>query len=108
MSAFDTTVDRSNEPTNKSSQTFYFKTHYQAKHAIGKKHQKRLEFQSRPGISTVKSLCDSFYHTSESPSDYGRFIIDGKPSAVDDLMIEIKQYLEKCQQMHYNSKWGRF
>ena len=47
---FDKTIDRSNTPNGKTSQTFYFKTHYEAKHAIGKQHIKRIEFESRPGI----------------------------------------------------------
>ena len=58
MSAFDATIDRSNKPSGKSTQMFYFKTHYEAKHAIGKQHKKRIDFESRPGISNIKSACN--------------------------------------------------
>jgi len=100
---FDKTIDRSNTPNGKTSQTFYFKTHYEAKHAIGKQHIKRIEFENRPGIASIDSLCEKFYHTSESPLHYGRFIISGKSSAVDKLMIEIKEWLDTCQKMHYHN-----
>jgi len=103
MSFFDTNLDTSNKPNGKSSQTFYFKTHYEAKHAIGKKHKKRLEFQSRDGISNIQSLCDHFIHSRENPQHYGRFIISGNPSSVDKLMIEIANWLETCQNIHYRN-----
>ena len=105
MSAFDATIDRSNKPSGKSTQMFYFKTHYEAKHAIGKQHKKRIDFESRPGISNIKSACNKFYHSRENPLDYGRFIISGNPSAVDKLMIEIQEYLDQCQQIHYNNNF---
>ena len=82
-----------NQPTGKSSQTFYFQHPYEAKHAIGKQHTKRLDFESREGIATVLSLCD--YRGSP-----GRFVINGKPHAVDALMVEISEWLRTCQQMH--------
>ena len=84
---------------------FYFKTHYEAKHAIGKQHKKRIDFESRPGISNIKSACNKFYHSRENPLDYGRFIISGNPSAVDKLMIEIQEYLDQCQQIYYNNNF---
>ena len=101
MSAFDSSIDRSNKPNGKSTQTYYFKNHYEAKHAIGTKHQKRLEFESIEGISNIISACNKFYYKSERPLDYGRFIISGKPSAVDYVMLEISNWLNKCQQIHY-------
>jgi hypothetical protein len=104
MSAFDSTIDRSNAPSGKSTQMFYFKTHYEAKHAIGKQHKRRMEFESRPGISDIISACNTFYHTNEKPLDYGRFIISGNPTSVDNLMIEIKEYLNECQNIHYRNK----
>jgi hypothetical protein len=100
MSAFDSSIDRSNKPSGKSTQIFYFKTHYEAKHAIGKQHKKRIEFESRAGISNIISACNTFYHSRENPLDYGRFIISGTPSAVDTLMVEIREYLDSCQKMH--------
>lgn len=93
-----------NIPTHKSTQIFRFTKHYEAKHAIGKKHVKRLEFENRPGISNIISACDTFYHTSENPIDYGRFIISGKIHAIDKLMIEIREYLNKCQNI-YNDNY---
>lgn len=96
----DNNINRSNKPNHKSTQMFYFTKHYEAKHAIGVKHKKRLEFESRPGISNIISACNTFYHTSEKPLDYGRFIISGKPHAVDKLMIEIREYLDRCQNIH--------
>lgn len=100
MSAFDTSIDRTNKPNGKSTQTFYFKTHYEAKHAIGKQHIKRLEFQSRIGIRSVESLCDKHYSKIERPLHYGRFIISGIPNAVDNLMIEIREWLDSCENMY--------
>ena len=105
MSAFEPSIDRSNKPSGKSTQMFYFKTHYEAKHAIGKQHKKRMEFESRPGISNIISACNKFYHSIEKPLDYGRFIISGTPSAVDELMVEIQEYLDNCQQIHYRNKF---
>lgn len=100
MSAFDSIINRSNKPSGKSTQMFYFKTHYEAKHAIGKQHVKRIEFESRSGISKIISACNTVYHSRENPLDYGRFIISGKAYAVDKLMIEIREYLEECQRIH--------
>lgn len=100
MSAFAQEIDRSNQPSGKSTQTYYFTSHYEAKHAIGKQHNKRIDFASRPGISSVESLCDKFYHTRESPKHFGRFVISGKPASVDALMKEIKEWLRTCQSMH--------
>ena len=105
MSAFDPSIDRSNKSSGKSTQMFYFKTHYEAKHAIGKQHTKRMDFESRPGISNIISACNKFYHSREKPLDYGRFIISGTPSAVDKLMVEIQEYLDKCQQIHYRNNF---
>jgi hypothetical protein len=107
MSAFDSTIDRSNKPSGKSTQMFYFKTHYEAKHAIGVKHKKRMEFEGRPGISNIISACNKFYHSKESPLDYGRFIISGKSHAVDALMIEISEYLNHCQSIHFSNSTFR-
>lgn len=99
MSAFDSTIDRTNKPNGKSSQTFYFKNFYEPKHAIGTKHKKRIEFESREGISSVQSLCDDYYRDG-TPLHYGRFIISGTPNAVDALMIEIQEWLNTCQDIH--------
>ena len=90
-----------NKPNGKTSQTFYFTKPYEAKHAIGIKHRKRMEFESREGISSVDSLCD-YYSNGQPPNYYGRFIISGKKNAVDNLMIEIKEWLEKCQGNYQN------
>ena len=100
MASFDDTLDRSNKPNGKSSQTFYFKNHYEAKHAIGIQHEKRKEFESRDGIKTVISLCDRRYSMKDNPLHYGRFVINGKPKAVDALMIEIQEWLDSCQNMY--------
>ena len=100
MSAFDSSIDRSNNPSGKSTQTYYFKNHYDAKHAIGSKHKKRLDFESRDGISDIISACNKCYNNSESPLDYGRFIISGKPPAVDSVMVEINNWLSKCQEIY--------
>ena len=105
MSAFYQNLDRSNKPNGKSSQTFYFKNHYEAKHAIGIKHKKRIEFESREGISSVQSLCDYHYSRKENPLHYGRFVINGKPYAVDALMVEIQEWLDSCQKMHINNNF---
>ena len=99
MSAFDDTIDRSNTPNGNSTQIFYFKKHYEAKHAIGKQHKKRREFESRTGIHEIISACNKFYHCKEKPFDFGRFIISGKADSVDKLMVEIREYLNKCQSM---------
>ena len=61
-----------------------------------------MEFESREGISSVDSLCDH-YSSGHPPNYYGIFIISGKASAVDNLMIEIKEWLEKCQGMYINN-----
>ena len=63
-----------------------------------------MEFESREGISCVESLCD--YKTSGYPPNYyGRFRICGKRDAVDKLMIEIKKWLERCQEIHINKRF---
>ena len=103
MAEFDANIDRSNTPSGKTTQIFYFKTHYEAKHAIGKQHIKRIEFANRQGISNIISACNKFYHTRDNPLDYGRFIISGKSAAVDALMIEIQDYLNACQKIHINN-----
>jgi hypothetical protein len=105
MSAFDNTLDRTNKPNGNGTQIFYFKKHYEAKHAIGKQHKKRIEFESRNGISSVESLCDYHYSTKENPLHYGRFVIRGKPKAVDALMIEIQEWINTCQQIHFNNNY---
>jgi hypothetical protein len=94
MSAFDQSINRINKPSGDFTQIFYFKTHYEVKHAIGKRHTKRKEFESRSGISTIITACNIVYHLIENPLDYGRFIISGTPSAVDKLMVEIREYLD--------------
>jgi hypothetical protein len=84
-----------NLPNHKSSQKFVFHHPYEAKHAIGVQHTKRLEFESREGIATVKFV-EGMYR-----SQFGLFVIDGKPSAVDRLMVEIARWLAACQTMHF-------
>ena len=103
MSAFELSINRSYKNSCKSTQIFYFKPHYEAKHVIGKQHKKRIEFESRPGISNIISACNTFHHSSENPLDYGRIIIYGTPSAVDKLMVDIQKYLDECQQIHYGN-----
>lgn len=100
MSAFNHSLDVSNTPSGKSSQTFYFAKHYEAKHAIGKQHSKRMEFQSREGIACIQSCCDFHISSRENPAHYGRFIISGRPDSVDKVMVEIKEWLDRCQTMH--------
>lgn len=79
-----------NAPNGKSQQTFIFSGD-QARHAIGTKHKKRLEFQSRPGIVRVEPAKQAL-----SPMCYG-FSIVGAPTAVDNLMTEMKIYLSQWE-----------
>jgi hypothetical protein len=88
-----------NKPNGKSTQTYYFKHPWEPKHAIGVQHKKRFEFASRNGIAGVESLCE--YRGNEY---CGRFVISGKPRAVDALKLEISEWLKECQRMHYDYK----
>ena len=96
-----------NVPNHKSSQTYYFTNPYEAKHAIGSRHSKRKEFESREGISSVESLCD-YITCGLPPNYYGRFIIRGQSSAVDNLIIEIKEWLERCQDIYIHNQSNRY
>jgi len=59
-------------------------------------------FENRDGISNIQILCKNFYNAKEKPNYYGRLVISGKSKAVDELMIEIKNWLSTCQTMHYD------
>ena len=96
-----------NVPNHKSSQTYYFTNPYEAKHAIGSRHCKRNEFESREGISCVESLYD-YITTGLPPNYYGRFIIRGQSSAVDNLIIEIKEWLKISQDIYIYNKYNRY
>jgi hypothetical protein len=89
-----------NKPNGKSSQTFYFMNPWEAKHALGIKHKKRLDFKSREGIATIE-FSGGFGNNAVHGNKYGKFSIRGKIDAVDKMMIEIHEYLEKCQFIHY-------
>ena len=90
-----------NKPSGKTSQIYYFKHPWEPKHAIGKQHCKRREFLQNDGIAEVKSLCD-YYTKGHTPEYYGKFVINGKAHAVDKLMLEISDWLKKCQNIHYS------
>lgn len=92
-----------NQPNHKPCQKFVFQHPYEAKHAIGKLHKKRLEFESREGISEVKFVEGRGW--KDEDNRYGRFTIHGKAAAVDALMAEIAEWLDKCQMMHESEKF---
>ena len=81
-----------NKPQGKNCQKFYFKKPWEPKHAIGKQHKKRLEFEATPGISAI--------YWSAHSGTFGCFIIQGKPNSVDQVMLEIGKWLDACQLMH--------
>lgn len=89
-----------NKPNGKSSQTYYFENPWEAKHALGSKHKKRKEFESREGIMTIE-FSSGFGNAAINGNKYGKFAIRGKIEAVDKMMIEIKEYLNRCQLIHY-------
>ena len=88
-----------NKPNGRSSQSFYFTKPYEPKHAIGIKYKKFNEFSSRDGINKIDSFCK--YYDKET-NNYGKFVISGRPNAVDKLMIEIQTWLATCQTLHYD------
>jgi len=51
---------------------------------------------SRNGIANIE------FRDSNIRGNYGLFKIDGKPSEVDKLMIEIGEWLKTCQKMYFN------
>ena len=87
-----------NAPNGKSCQQFVFQKPWEAKHAIGKQHTKRIEFERREGIATVDF--------SQRYGLFGCFTIQGKPNAVDKLMKEIGEHLDSCQVMHAVELFG--
>ncbi len=58
--------------------------------------KKKEEFQSRNGISKIE-------FKQNSGTNNGVFIINGNPRAVDNLMLEITEWLKSCQTMHYRN-----
>ena len=81
-----------NMPNGKSAQKFYFKKPWEPKHAIGKNHQKRLEFEAKQGINHI--------YWSAVQGDFGCFLIDGKPEAVDQVMKDIANWMIKCKDIY--------
>lgn len=86
-----------NKPNGKSSQSFYCKHPWEAKHIAGVQHKKQHEFEAHPGIS---SITDSPWR---SASHFGKFTISGKPKAVDEVMVKMADWLKECQSMHYDN-----
>ena len=95
--------DERNKPSGKSSQTFYCKHPWEAKHIAGVGHKKQHEFAAHPGISRIEDFRGSYNH------DYhGKFVISGRPSAVNEVMIKMSDWLKECQTMHIENRFGRY
>ena len=84
--------DTINKPNGQSSQTFYFTSwnHMTQSMRLVKKHKKRERSLSLGKVIARVPLCDPYIHEVSIASDYGRFVISGKPKAVDALMLEIR------------------
>lgn len=89
-----------NKPNGKSSQIYHFKKPWEIKHAVGIQHKKRIEFQSRDGIANVM-LTGVKNQGANAVGDYGRFVINGNPRAVDALILDINKWLLECARMYH-------
>ena len=72
-----------NVPSGKSSQTFDCMP-WEAKHIAGIKFKKCDEFRSIPGIASI-----------DCPRGSSKFVISGKPSAVDEVMRKMQTLLNE-------------
>ena len=85
-----------NIPTGKSCQKYHFSNRYQAKHAVGVNHKKIAQWLERDGIANIVNQTMRV-RRGEEKIDHGYFIIEGKPNAVDQLMLDIGIWLAKCE-----------
>ena len=90
-----------NKPNGKSSQTYYCVKPWEAKHIAGVGHKKCNEFSSREGISSINSVM-GYKYGGPNGIEHGKFVINGKPSAVDKVMIEMSEWLKTCQTVRYS------